>query len=186
MSSSLPFLWEDVTWRERWGTYCGRNIAGHSIVDGGVLSNCPLEYILEDSLHIRKVMGEEFDITPDRAICFVFDTKSPMGWIDKKIAETKEQQGIKKAEGNLFEHLRMHVPLINKVELLLSTLLDAHDNGVIHTYNEKVVFIPSAEVTTTEFNMPQEKIDFFIEKAREATETKLASHFTNNPTPTQK
>jgi len=79
--------------------------------------------------------------------------------------------------------MKNHIPLINKLELLLSTLLDAHDNGVIHTYNEKVVFIPSAEVTTTEFNMPQGKIDFFIQKACEATEKLLCSHFPNNVIP---
>jgi len=158
MSMGIPFLWEDVIWRDKWGPYCGKNIAGHSIIDGGVLTNCPIEYVLEDRIHVRKVMGDT-EITPDRVICFVFDTKTPLGW--KTDTASKESSFI--------THLRKHTPLIAKVESLISTLLDGHDNQLIYTYFDKVVFIPAQEVETTEFSMPAEKIQLLIEKAAEKT-----------------
>ena len=42
MSMNLPFIWEEVLWREEWGPYLGSDIAGHALVDGGVLSGFPI------------------------------------------------------------------------------------------------------------------------------------------------
>jgi hypothetical protein len=55
------------------------------------------------------------------------------------------------------------------VESLLSTLLDAHDKEVITIYKEYVIKIPAQEVETTEFSMPEDKIQLFIKSAAEKT-----------------
>jgi predicted acylesterase/phospholipase RssA len=162
MSMSIPFLWEDVIWREKWGTYCGQNIAGHSIVDGGILSNCPLEYVMESSTYVRKVMGDTPPI-PDRVICFVFDKKTPIGWLDPNASHT-----VPCKAPSVFSHIKSS-PLVVKMESLLSTCLDAHDFTNFTTYADKIVFIPALEVDTTEFHMPEDKLHLFRTKAAEKT-----------------
>ena len=46
MSMSVPLLWQEVIWQPEWGKYNGRDLTGHTIVDGGLLSNFPIELYL--------------------------------------------------------------------------------------------------------------------------------------------
>lgn len=39
--ASIPLVWDEVIWSESWGTYLGRDLTDHAIVDGGLLSNFP-------------------------------------------------------------------------------------------------------------------------------------------------
>ena len=39
MSMSIPFVWREIIWDSNWGKYRGTDISGHTMVDGGVLSN---------------------------------------------------------------------------------------------------------------------------------------------------
>ena len=57
MSMSIPLLWDEVIWDKSWGPYQGRDITGHTIVDGGVLSNFPLELFVSDAPFVTAVMG---------------------------------------------------------------------------------------------------------------------------------
>ncbi|MDH4099941.1 MAG: patatin-like phospholipase family protein, partial [Nitrospirota bacterium] len=45
MSMSIPFVWQEVRWQKEWGLYRGTDISGHTIVDGGVLSNFPIDLL---------------------------------------------------------------------------------------------------------------------------------------------
>ncbi|MFY9221892.1 MAG: patatin-like phospholipase family protein, partial [Blastocatellia bacterium] len=62
MSMSIPFIWQDVIWQSDWGLYCGQNITEHSIVDGGVLSNFPIELIASRDEDVIKLMGQASEI----------------------------------------------------------------------------------------------------------------------------
>jgi predicted acylesterase/phospholipase RssA len=44
MSMSIPLLWQEVEWQAAWGRYQDKDLVGHMIVDGGMLSrkSCPL------------------------------------------------------------------------------------------------------------------------------------------------
>ena len=58
MSMSIPFVWREVVWKNEWGTYLGKPMAEHFIVDGGVLSNFPIRLIATaDDPFIQQVMG---------------------------------------------------------------------------------------------------------------------------------
>ena len=61
MSMSIPMIWPDVAWRPEWGPYYlggkARDITGHTMVDGGLLSNFPIELLLSDAPHVTAVMG---------------------------------------------------------------------------------------------------------------------------------
>ena len=57
MSMSIPLLWDEVIWQKEWGAYQRSNIVGDTIVDGGVLSNFPLELFVSDAPFVTAVMG---------------------------------------------------------------------------------------------------------------------------------
>ncbi len=57
MSMSIPLVWEEVIWQAGWGRYLGREMAGHTIVDGGMLSNFPLELFISDAPQVTRLMG---------------------------------------------------------------------------------------------------------------------------------
>jgi NTE family protein len=56
MSMGIPFVWKEVSWQKEWGNYRGRDIAGHLVVDGGLLSNFPMRYFLDT--HFADEKGE--------------------------------------------------------------------------------------------------------------------------------
>ena len=72
MSMSFPLLWYEVVCRADWGSYMGRDITGHTVVDGGLLSNFPIELFLSNQEHITKVMGEKKE-TNASVIGFLID-----------------------------------------------------------------------------------------------------------------
>jgi predicted acylesterase/phospholipase RssA len=61
MSMSIPLVWDEVLWRASWGKYLGRDVARHAIVDGGLLSNFPIELFISDAPKVVKLMGPKKD-----------------------------------------------------------------------------------------------------------------------------
>jgi NTE family protein len=61
MSMSIPLVWDEVIWQPSWGKYLGRDVAGHAIVDGGLLSNFPIELFISDAPQVTKLMGPKKD-----------------------------------------------------------------------------------------------------------------------------
>ena len=59
MSMSVPLLWEEVEWQDGWGLYRNREMSGHTIVDGGLLSNFPLELFVSNAPQVTSVMGDK-------------------------------------------------------------------------------------------------------------------------------
>lgn len=51
-------LWNEVVWQAAWGQYMGKDVSGHTVVDGGMLSNFPIELFLSDQEHVMRLMGE--------------------------------------------------------------------------------------------------------------------------------
>jgi NTE family protein len=45
MSLSVPLVWPEVEWKKEWGTYLGKEIDGHLMLDGGLLANFPIHYL---------------------------------------------------------------------------------------------------------------------------------------------
>ena len=58
MSLSVPLVWPETIWRKEWGAYLGHDIDGHFIVDGGLLANFPLHYVLHrENEEVRQIIG---------------------------------------------------------------------------------------------------------------------------------
>ncbi len=74
MSMSIPLLFAEVTWREDWGHYLGQPLTGHAMVDGGMLSNLPLSFILPSA---NTLLGQVMGPPPDGEalpVALVLDT----------------------------------------------------------------------------------------------------------------
>ena len=59
MSMSVPLVWPETEWAKEWGTYLGREVEGHFLVDGGLLANFPIHYLIDrDKPEIKAIFGE--------------------------------------------------------------------------------------------------------------------------------
>jgi predicted acylesterase/phospholipase RssA len=152
MSMSIPLLWQEVVWDSSWGNYRGQDITGHSIVDGGVLSNFPIELFLSDLPSITALMGPK-------------STNNVLGML---IDETMEVEGVaaaKKSHGRIdISELRT----VQRISGLVSTMLEAHDKSVITTFEKLVVRLPAKGYGTTEFDMSDERRNLLVKAGRNA------------------
>jgi predicted acylesterase/phospholipase RssA len=152
MSMSIPMLWQEVIWQREWGSYRGQDITGHSIVDGGVLSNFPIELFFSDLLTVTALMGP----------------KSSNHVLGMLIDETLEVEG---AETTQTSHGRIDISQLKTVQRisgLVNTMLEAHDKSVIATFENLVVRLPAKGYGTTEFDMSDERRDFLVAAGRKA------------------
>jgi predicted acylesterase/phospholipase RssA len=57
MTVAAPFVWPEVVWKKEWGAYRGRPKAGNTVIDGSILANFPIRYLLDRSEEAQAVMG---------------------------------------------------------------------------------------------------------------------------------
>jgi len=155
MSMSLPLVWFEVVWQPEWGTYRGKDISGHTVVDGGMLSNFPIELFISDLPHVTAVMGKK--TTSDQDVLGLL--------IDEAINVPGAPEQIVQAKAFEFGQLKT----VERVSKLVNTLLSAHDKIVIDTYEHLVVRLPAKGNGTVEFGMSDERRDALVSAGRAAT-----------------
>lgn len=160
MSMSLPLLWEEVVWQAAWGTYRGLDITGHTVVDGGLLSNFPIELFLSDQPQVTAVMGEKIT-GPAQVMGFLIDETIEVPGAPPPTPQEPE----KDKEGVELGELRTVVRLKN----LLNTVTQAHDKEVIESFERFVVRLPAKTYGTVEFNMSPARREALMRAGRQAT-----------------
>jgi NTE family protein len=154
MSMSIPFVWREVVWKSEWGPYLNRDITGHRIVDGGVLSNFPLALVdkepTEDSF-VKQVMGNT------RAA-----EAGTIGLLIDESLEVPEQpaQGHSKLIGEF--------RTVNRVLRLVDTMTKTRDNHEIQLHPELVCRLPAKGYGTTEFDIPEPRLKALIDTGEAA------------------
>ncbi|MCP4168334.1 MAG: hypothetical protein GY759_20915 [Chloroflexi bacterium] len=123
MSMSGPLLWQEVEWQAEWGKYRDSDIRGHTIVDGGMLSNFPIELFISDAPQVIAVMGEK---QSEEVIGFLIDESLP---VQSAPPESQDVNGF--AVGNL--------ETIKRLQKLINTATQAHDRAVIEAFEQLVV-----------------------------------------------
>jgi predicted acylesterase/phospholipase RssA len=149
MSMSIPFVWDEVIWQAEWGKYQGRDLAGHAIVDGGVLSNFPIELFISDAPQVTRLMGPK----RETAVLGLL--------IDEKLSVTK----------GLFVNINIkpgELRTVQRLRRLADTATGAHDKMVIDEYSHLVCRLPAQGYGTTEFDMSDERRDALVKAGREA------------------
>jgi NTE family protein len=142
MSMSIPLLWEEVIWQGKWGLYNKRNITGHAIVDGGLLSNFPIELFISEAPHVLELMGQKRDGVQTLGLL-----------IDENVPVPTETKGV-------FVDFNMKVGelrTLQRLQRLVDTATGAHDKMVIEEYENLVVRLPAKGYGTTEFDMSDER-----------------------------
>ncbi|NJN43658.1 MAG: hypothetical protein HC806_02260 [Anaerolineae bacterium] len=139
------------------GRYRGRNITGHAIVDGGALSNFPIEFLINDTEEIRAVMGTQ--TKKPNVMGLLIDDSQPVPNLPFKPDEG-DKPGVD-LESRWFI-------ILQRVGKLINTMMNAHDNAAIKTFQKNVCRLPSKGVGTVEFDMSEERIECLIDTGREA------------------
>jgi NTE family protein len=159
MSMSIPLVWDEVTWRPEWGMYRGRDLAGHGVVDGGMLSNFPIELFLSAEPRVTRVMGPKQG-TP--VLGLMIDEGLEVPGADAGAAA--------KRPGVLAEFA-----LVTRIGRLIDTATTAHDKRVIEEHADRIVRLPARGYGTTEFDMSEARRNALVAAARQAMQDWLAA-----------
>jgi predicted acylesterase/phospholipase RssA len=155
MSMSVPLLWHEVVWQSEWGAYRGKDISDHTIVDGGLLSNFPIELFISNDSFVTDMMGEK--------------TTSQTGVLGFLIDESMEVPGApeqpSKDPGLDFSQFRT----VNRIKNLLNTMTQAHDRIVMDEFQRFVIHLPAKGYGTIEFDMSDERRDALVAAGQQAT-----------------
>jgi NTE family protein len=172
MSMSVPLLWQEVEWRRKWGSYyswsaadndlVASNIAGHAIVDGGLLSNFPIALFLSDRPDVTAVVG------PARS-------KSVLGLLIDEAISVSRRSSPRQENGMGIGRLRT----VQRLHRLVNTVTAAHDNMAIAVFAQHVVRLPAGGYSTTQFDMTDEEREDLVEAGRQA----MAGFLVKQPIP---
>jgi NTE family protein len=163
MSMSIPLLWNEVIWDKDWGTYLDRDMTDHAIVDGGMLSNFPIELFISDEPQVTRLMGPK-------------GTNPVLGLlIDESLPVTKTDR----TKGLLVDiNVKPgELKTVQRLSRLVNTVTTAHDKMVIEEFNDLIVRLPAQGYGTTEFDMSEERRNALVEAGRQA----MADYFDKMP-----
>ena len=162
MSMSIPILWQEVVWKKEWGQYRGREMQDHAIVDGGLLSNFPIELFISQNSLVKTLMGSEVG----------------EGVLGMYIDESAQVEGAQAAPMRKSASLLSQTPVMQRISNLLNTTLSARDKMVTESADKMVVRLPAGGYETTEFEMTDERRSLLVNagsKAMTAYFEKLAA-----------
>jgi len=158
MSMNLPFVWEEIYWKKEWGKYEGQDITGHAMVDGGLISNFPLQMFEGKSPEVLKAMGTP---TGHPVLGLVLDEKLEVPGAPP-VPEKKEKN-------KLIAHSR----ILARIGKITDTIMGAHDAFVESAFKSRVCHLPVKGYGTTEFDMSNERIEALIHGGEEAMKAYL-------------
>jgi NTE family protein len=168
MSMSVPLLWQEVGWRAEWGPYHTWNpaesrlepndLTGHTIVDGGLLSNFPIALLLADRKDVAAIIGPP-------------QVKNVLGLlIDEAIPVPNRPPEPATGPGVSLADLRT----VQRLHRLINTATGAHDNMAIAAFARHVVRLPAGGYSTIQFNMTDAEREALVNAGREAMRSFLA------------
>lgn len=158
MSMSIPLLWQEVVWKPEWGLYRGADISGHAIVDGGLLSNFPIELFISNAPQVTALMGPK---PHDNVLGLLIDEEMSVPGSEKPTLMA--QGGVKIGE----------LRTVRRLNALINTTLSARDKSVIATFEHLVVRLPAKDYGTVEFDMSDERRDLLVTAGRQTMKTYL-------------
>jgi len=155
MSMSIPLVWREVAWDAAWGLYRGRTKTGNVIVDGGVLSNFPIRLIDES---VPEIMG---DTDPNGALNLGL-------LLDETLAIPGTTPGTPPVS---LEELRV----VQRLTRLMDTMMGAQDNEEMREHASEICRLPVKGYGTTEFDMPDAKLQALVQAGQTSVEAHLQS-----------
>jgi predicted acylesterase/phospholipase RssA len=162
MSMSIPFVWQEVRWQAEWGHYLGDNIAGNTIVDGGALSNFPIDLLTSRDAAVVQIMGDtDPDALPNLGL--LIDETLPV----EGSGDPGDEEGVESLEGGMLDNIK-RLKTIRRIKRLADTMTQAHDRLAIETHEKEVCRLPAKGYGTTEFDMSDARLQALINAGRKA------------------
>ncbi|HWR93141.1 MAG TPA: patatin-like phospholipase family protein [Desulfobacterales bacterium] len=156
MSMSIPLVWDEVVWKEAWGSYLGQPMAGHVVVDGGMLSNFPIELFISGEAPVTKLMGPKQD---NPVLGLLIDETLPVPVKRGILIDVNIKPG--------------ELRTVQRIMRLVNTMTGAHDKMVIEEYEHLVVRLPAGGYGTTEFDMSDPRRESLVAAGRRAMKAYL-------------
>jgi len=177
MSMSIPFVWHEVEWQSQWDPYrtyddTGENLAkeqslaGHAIVDGGALSNFPIDKLTSDEPSVRAVMGVT-EPNREAVLGLLIDETLEVEGAPPPPDEEEDDDAAVAGEVNKLRTVR-------RVSRLLNTMMQAHDKQLIAANNDLICRLPAKAYGTMEFDMTDARKKALVDAARNAMSNHLA------------
>lgn len=163
-SMSVPLVFQEVVWQAAWGPYRGRDVTGHVLIDGGVLSNFPFHLLTSDLAEIREIMGPaDPAAAPNLGLL-----------IDERLPVAGQPPIGTSAIDRAFE-----LPALRRMTRLMETMLNAHDRAVIEASmaNGEICRLPAQGYGSLEFGMTAPRRAALVEAGRRATAAYLDARF---------
>ena len=157
MSMSIPLVWQEVVWQPEWGQYRGRDMVGDAIVDGGLLSNFPIELFVSQAATVTAVMGEA--VSPNVLGMLIDESLEVPG-------TTAAPPSPKIGLGDL--------RTVQRLSNLVNTMTGARDKNVIDAFEKLVVRLPAKGYGTVEFEMTDERRQLLVQAGRGAMQAYFA------------
>jgi predicted acylesterase/phospholipase RssA len=164
MSMSCPFAWQEVVWRKEWGNYLGRDLTGHKVVDGGLLSNFPINLFVSNDETIEEIMGR--GSTSDNVIGLLLDERMPVPGAEAAEKADSEVPAF-------LERVDLLAEMMLRIQGMAETVLGAHDKSVIDEYQYMVCRLPAKGYGTLEFDLSAERMEPILR----AGEAAMRQHF---------
>jgi NTE family protein len=152
MSMSLPFVWPEVVWLDEWGDYRGQSATNEVMVDGGLLSNFPLELFVSSDPRVTSVVGPK-------------ESDAVLGLL---IDESLSVPGADPPEAQPLLDRLSDLRTTQRLFSLIDTVTSARDKMVVDAFEQLVVRLPAQEYRTTDFNMNEARRELLIEAGRAA------------------
>lgn len=165
MSMSCPFAWQEVIWREEWGNYRGRNLTGHRIVDGGLLSNFPISLFVASDENIDEIMGESSQ--SEQVIGLLIDEALEVPGAGNPTDGSGDAPGF-------LNQIDLVEAMMLRIHGLADTVLSAHDKAMLSTYQSMICHLPAKGIGTMEFGMIPERMEAVKRAGEAAMEAFLA------------
>jgi NTE family protein len=153
MSMGCPFAWQEVVWKSEWGAYRGRDLTGHRVVDGGLLSNFPISLFVSSDENIDEIMGQEG--SSENVIGLLIDET-----LEVPGAGQSSTSGV--SAPGLLNRVDLLEAMILRIHGLAETVLSAHDKFTLSKYKQLVCRLPAQGIGTMEFDMPQPRREAVI------------------------
>lgn len=156
MSMSIPLYFTEVVWRKEWGTYLDEDLTDHVMVDGGVLSNLPITFILPTAnALVGRLMGD--NPRPEaQPIAIAIDTTLPVLGAEA-IPESRSFVGV-----------ISRTRLGQRIAALSETIVHGLDLTLVDLTKQPLCRLPAKGYHATEFDMPAVRAHALVQSARRA------------------
>jgi len=172
MSMGCPFAWQEVIWREEWGTYRERSLVGHRVVDGGLLSNFPISLFVAVDENINEIMGE--GMQSENVIGLLIDESLEVPGAGEPPTHPLSAPG-------LLNRIDLLEAMMLRIHGLAETVLSAHDKAMLSAYKNMICRLPAKGIGTMEFNMTSQRREAVQRAGEAAMETFLAGDRLSSP-----